>query len=162
MALDFDAPLEEFEECHGQELDRRPFYVTKNNRRVLWCRLRLGSEEILLGSMHTDSFDLDNNLKQTRQILDYCAGKPTILAGDFNADPDTASIHAISNSKAFVGNFTPDKTFPADDPTQTLDYIFAPSQWRLVQHRVLIGNASDHRAVVSTFERPEGKTIALE
>ncbi len=134
---------------------RQPFYVTKNNRRVLWCRLRLAEDEILLGAMHTDSFQIDNNLIQTRQILDYCAGRPTILAGDFNANPDESSIEAVRVSEEFAGEFNPPKTYPTKAPDQTLDYIFAPANWRLVEHRVLAGTASDHLAIVSTFERPE-------
>lgn len=134
---------------------RRPFFVTKNNRRVLWCRVELGGEEILLGAIHTDSFDIENNQKQTEQILAYCKDQPTILAGDFNANPDETPIKTIRDSGQFGGEFAPERTFPANSPDQTLDYIFAPASWRLIAHRVLDGDASDHRAVVSVFELPE-------
>lgn len=134
---------------------RQPFYVTKNNRRVLWCRLKLGDEELLLGSIHTDSFNIDNNHRQTQQILEFSKRHPTIIAGDFNANPDESSIVAVRNSNRFVGEFAPPKTFSTDQPEQTLDYIFAPAAWRLIDHRVLPGNASDHFAVVSVFERAD-------
>jgi endonuclease/exonuclease/phosphatase family metal-dependent hydrolase len=149
-------------ESNPSLVGRQPFYVIKNNRRVLWCRISFTEEEILLGAIHTDSFNIDNNLRQTRQILNYCADRPTILAGDFNANPDEPSIKVISASEAFAGNFNPPKTFPSNDPDQTLDYIFAPAHWRLVDYRVLAGTESDHLAVVSTFVRPEKKAIAAE
>ena len=39
--------------------------------------------------------------------LDEVAFKRTILAGDFNANPDEPSIKAIAASEAFAGNFNP-------------------------------------------------------
>ena len=36
---------------------RKPFYVTTNNRRVLWCRLKIGDMPVLLASVHNDSYN---------------------------------------------------------------------------------------------------------
>ena len=130
---------------------RRPFFVTKNNRRVLFCRTQIAGRDTLLGSIHTDSFDLENNLAQTKQILEFCADEPAILAGDFNCRPHEPSIPHIVASGRFVGATEDIHTFPADQPERRLDYIFAPAGWELVEERVLAGTASDHRAVVATF-----------
>src|SRR5262249_10900156 len=110
---------------------RKPFFVTKNNRRVLWCAAQIGSQRILLASIHTDSFKRDNNLRQTQQILDYAGDVPAILAGDFNALPDWPSIELVRDSGRFRGNSDGPQTFPSDHPQRRLDYIFAPADWEL-------------------------------
>jgi endonuclease/exonuclease/phosphatase family metal-dependent hydrolase len=133
---------------------RRAFYYTFNNRRVLWCRAAFEGTDVLLGAIHTDSFDLENNLAQTEQILAYAASQPTILAGDFNARPTDPSLAAVRDSHRFAGAIDGPLTFPADTPDRRIDYIFAPKTWTLLDSRVLPGLASDHRAVVSTFRVP--------
>ena len=130
---------------------RQPFYITFNNRRVLFCRVKVAGREVLLGSIHTDSFNLDNNLAQTKQILEFCENEPAILAGDFNCNPDEPSIPLVMETGRFAGSTEDVLTFPADQPDQTLDYIFAPSEWEQTKHRVLESEASDHCPVVATF-----------
>jgi endonuclease/exonuclease/phosphatase family metal-dependent hydrolase len=130
---------------------RQPFYVTKNNRRVLFCRTKIAGRDVLLGSIHTDSFNLESNLAQTKQILEFCGSEPAILAGDFNCRPDEPSIPYLVASGQFVGSIENILTFPAHQPDRRLDYIFAPASWELVEERILPGTASDHRAVVATF-----------
>lgn len=132
---------------------RKPFWKTHNNRRVLWAAVTLGSERILLASLHTDSFNLPNNAKQMQQILEYAGEQPAILAGDFNARPDTETLQLVKKSEKFTGAIEGDLTFPANKPDRRIDYIFAPKQWTLIDHRVLPDVISDHCAVVSTFTR---------
>ncbi len=134
---------------------RKPFYLTKNNRRILWGELEINGENILLGSVHTDSFNLTNNLTQTQQILDYIGEKPAIIAGDFNANPAERPIRIIQESGQFSGAIEGPLTFPALAPEQRIDFIFAPNAWELVTHRVPKSDASDHFPVVSTFRLPE-------
>lgn len=135
---------------------RKPFYVTTNNRRMLWCTLQIGSQQILLASVHTDSFNPTNNLVQTQQMLDYAGERAALLAGDFNACPLEPSIQLIRNSGRFTGVFEGPLTFPAKAPEQTIDFIFAPANWEILDHRVIQSNASDHLPVVSTFRVPGG------
>jgi endonuclease/exonuclease/phosphatase family metal-dependent hydrolase len=130
---------------------RQPFYVAKNNRRVLWCQTRLAGRPLLLASIHNDSFDLANNRKQMQQILDYAGTRDAILAGDFNAEPGDASIQLIRDSKRFAGVFDGKPTFPSDQPSRQIDFIFVPAGWELLDWRVLDTQASDHRPVVSVF-----------
>jgi endonuclease/exonuclease/phosphatase (EEP) superfamily protein YafD len=125
--------------------------VTRNNRRVLFCRAAIGGTSILLGAMHTDSFDLTNNRRQTEQILAFEPATPMLLAGDFNAPPDSASLAAVVGSGRFVGALHGPATFPAEDPRLRIDYVFGPSTWKLLDSRVLDDTTSDHRAVVATF-----------
>jgi endonuclease/exonuclease/phosphatase family metal-dependent hydrolase len=130
---------------------RRPFYAVKNNRRVLWCAAQIADRRVLLASVHTDSFHRDNNLRQTRQILEFAGQQEAVLAGDFNALPDWESIKLIRDSGRFSGAFDGELTFPSDHPNRRLDYIFAPATWELVEQHVVDDKVSDHRAVVSTF-----------
>lgn len=130
---------------------RRPFYATKNNRRVLWCAAQIAGERVLLAAIHTDSFKPANNLKQTEQILEFVGERPAILAGDFNARPDEPSIELVRRSGKFSGNFEGPKTYPSDKPDQRIDYIFAPAGWKLLDERVIDDEVSDHRPVVATF-----------
>lgn len=131
---------------------RRAFWITHNNRRFLLCSTRIGEAEVLLGSVHTDSFDLANNLRQTHQILGLLDGRPAVLAGDFNATPGDASLAAIRESGAFSGAVEGPATFPARAPDARIDYVFAPRTWTLLEHRVLDDQTSDHRPVLATFE----------
>ncbi len=131
---------------------RKPFYMTRNNRRILFCRAVVAGELVLLGAMHTDSFDLVNNLRQTQQVLAFENHAPMLLAGDFNAEPDSASLAAVVGSGRFVGALHGPATYPAESPRRRIDYVFGPVGWKLIDSRVLDEKTSDHRPVVATFE----------
>ena len=133
---------------------RQPFWVTKNNRRVLWCSTEIGGEAGLLGSIHADSFSPKNNLAQTQQILDRIGTRPAVIAGDFNANPGEPSIEALRASGRFSGSLDGPKSFPADKPVQTIDFVLAPQSWKLIENRALQSPLSDHLAIVSVFEVP--------
>ncbi|MGQ0633031.1 MAG: endonuclease/exonuclease/phosphatase family protein [Planctomycetaceae bacterium] len=130
---------------------RRPFYVAKNNRRVLWSATRIAGQRVLLTSIHNDSFNRDNNARQMQQILEYAGEQPTLMAGDFNALPDWPAIQAVRESGRFCGVFEGPLTFPSDAPSRQLDYIFAPASWELLDHRVIESAVSDHLPVVAQF-----------
>ncbi len=133
---------------------RRPFYVTRNNRRVLFCRLNLETGPILLGAMHTDSFNLENNQRQTSQILGIVNERPAILAGDFNAEPHNPSIRILEQSGLFAGIFDGQPTFPSNDPIRRIDYVLAPRSWIHLETSIMESSVSDHLPVVSKFRLP--------
>jgi endonuclease/exonuclease/phosphatase family metal-dependent hydrolase len=130
---------------------RKPFWVTKNNRRVLWASVDLAGKPLLLASIHNDSFDLNNNLKQVQQILDFLGDRPAILAGDFNARPADSSMEWLRLGGRFSGAFEGRDTFPSDKPDRRIDFILAPAGWELVEERVIAEEVSDHRPVVAVF-----------
>lgn len=132
---------------------RKPFYETRNSRRLLWCELRFENENILLGSVHNDSFNQKNNLAQTRQMLNYINGQPTVIAGDFNVRPDTESIRIIKESNLFTGSINGPETFPSHKPDRKIDYIFAPKGWKKIKHYVIESEVSDHLPIVTVFGR---------
>jgi endonuclease/exonuclease/phosphatase family metal-dependent hydrolase len=135
---------------------RQPFYITKNNRRALWATGTFGGERVLLASLHNDSFDARNNLRQMQQILDYAVDQPLLLAGDFNAEPGSPSTRRVQESGRFSGAFEGPETFPSGRPDRRIDFILAPESWQLIEDHVPVSEASDHRPVVATFRVPSG------
>ena len=136
----------------------KPFYMTTNSRRVLLSLLKLDNQlkvdnkQILLAAVHNDSFSLDNNLLQTKQILDYTDKKEAIIAGDFNANPHEPSIQLIQNTGRFTGEFDGAMTFPSNKPNQKIDFIFVPLDWKLISFYTIQTNLSDHLPIVSIFK----------
>lgn len=131
---------------------RKPFYVTKNNRRTLICSTEIGGADVLLAAMHTDSFDLDRNAAQAEMIIEALSLQPAICAGDFNAMPETRSIGLFKESGRFTGEWNGPFTFPSDGPNRTIDYVLGPVGWKLVEHKVITNLVSDHCAVLSVFD----------
>lgn len=123
-----------------------------NQRRLLWCDVQINGQWIPAGSVRNDSFFGENNLRQTELILDHLRGRPAILAGDFNARPEDASMLKIKSTGWFSGEFNGSPTYPAGNPTICIDFVLAPAAWKLTEHRVPEAQVSDHRAVVSVFE----------
>lgn len=133
-----------------------PFYFPVNNRRLLWAEVQVNGQWLTVGALRNDSFDLDNNLVQSKQILQHLGSRPALLGGDFNAPEGSASMKLYESSGRFSGAFAGDNSFPADKPTDRIDYILAPKNWRLVKDRVIQSQASDHLPVLATFELPQG------
>lgn len=129
---------------------RRPFWVTRNNRRALWMQAEIAGEPLLLAAMHNDSFDRDNNLRQTELLLDFLGNRQGIMAGDFNAEPDWASMQTLQEH-GFAGEFDSPPTYPAEAPERPIDFILAPPGWQLIKHQVIQDQASDHCAVFAKF-----------
>ncbi len=134
---------------------RKPFYVTRNSRRALACSADTPYGELMVWSVHNDSFNLSNNLVQVRQLLDHTLSRDAFMAGDFNAEPDDASICAMRDCGRFAGVFRGPKTFPVDAPCRTIDYVFAPDSWVIREHRVITNAVSDHCAVLTAFSPKE-------
>jgi endonuclease/exonuclease/phosphatase family metal-dependent hydrolase len=133
---------------------RRPFYVARNNRRALFGTIQVGNRTVLLGALHNDSRAKQTNTDQMRQILAFTAGRETLLAGDFNAWPDHASMALVRDSQRFTAVRSDQLTFPSNRPNRTIDFIVAPVGWELLEYRVLDTQASDHRPVFARFRCP--------
>jgi endonuclease/exonuclease/phosphatase family metal-dependent hydrolase len=136
---------------------RKPFYVIKNNRRALWCRMQVGGRPVLLGALHNDSFNLANNAAQVRQELAFVGDRDAIAAGDFNAWPGTPPIRLWRESGKFSRAFDGPATFPAGCPIRTIDFILGPPHWEVVEHRVIDTDASDHLPVLTVFRVPDAR-----
>lgn len=123
-------------------------------RRALWCEVELSPGEwIAVASLRNDSFDLDNNLAQTREILARCGQAPALLAGDFNAQPNDASIALLGADGRWQGTDAWAATYPSRAPARQIDYVLAPADWTRIERRVLDSTVSDHLAVFTRFAR---------
>lgn len=85
------------------------------------------------------------------------AHKPFILAGDLNAQPDDAFMKQLKSRFKLLSN-AKQPTYPADKPTETLDYIalYRPSAPVHRVERAFVPQAaveSDHRPVVADLRR---------
>ncbi|MAG56865.1 MAG: hypothetical protein CMJ83_11280 [Planctomycetes bacterium] len=129
----------------------KPFWNPTNNRRILWCTVTINGEKVAVASLRNDSFDLVNNAVQAREIVESLPDGPVIIAGDFNADPDTESMQTYRETRRLIGAFDGPGTFPAHDPKRRIDYVLGPRAWTLVEDSVLDDLVSDHRAVLAVF-----------
>lgn len=79
---------------------------------------------------------------------------PTVLAGDFNATPDSKTIAILEEFWTIAGADNPAPTFPSREPTIKIDYVmFAPAdRWQVQNTRVIQDEvASDHCAYLATL-----------
>lgn len=130
---------------------RRPFFVTRNNRRALVAETEVGGAPLRLYSLHNDSFVPTNNLAQVRFLLAHAQGGASVFAGDFNAAPGSESIECLRRSGRFAGEWSGPPTLPNVAPDRAIDFVLAPAGWELRGHRVLTNDLSDHCAVVARF-----------
>ncbi|QTA82068.1 Endonuclease/exonuclease/phosphatase [Desulfonema limicola] len=130
---------------------RKPFYITTNNRRVLWCSLNIRGQDILAASVHNDSYNRANNLTQTKQLIDFKGNRAAVMAGDFNANPGEPSIEFIRNTGELKASFDGPPTFPSSRAKQKIDFIFVPQEWELISHKVIRTKLSDHYPILSVF-----------
>ena len=79
--------------------------------------------------------------------------KPFILAGDWNDIPDSELIKAMA--QVFTIHSSDEATYPADEPTECIDYIASfnhqPAE-ALESHVVNEPAASDHRPIVARLQ----------
>jgi len=104
---------------------------------------------------HTE--DKTNRIMQVDKIIEsFSRNKyPTILAGDFNAQPGSATIKKIT--KYWTPSFgeNPEPTFPSNNPQKKIDYVFysPKNQWQVLNTKVIRDSvASDHCAYLVELE----------
>ncbi len=89
------------------------------------------------------------SLPVLRQVAERRA-VPFVLAGDFNSTPDSALIQDLATAWQNTASLTGPATYPADAPSQRIDYVFAgpAGRWRRRSTAVVAeAVASDHRPV---------------
>ncbi|TMV46064.1 endonuclease [Paenibacillus mesophilus] len=97
----------------------------------------------------------DQRLVQAKEALAIIRRRegPLVLAGDFNAAPDSPELHLLLDggmADCFAG--LPDVlTFPSDAPTDRIDYILHSGRLVKLQAAVLESTTSDHRPILAGF-----------
>lgn len=117
-------------------------------------------EKIKFANTHLDFSNKENNLHQVQTIAEILKDEqlPIIMAGDFNAVPESPSIQHLD--KKFTRSCEQDCPFtsPQQYPKRTIDYIMASkgSGFEVETHRVIEEvYASDHRPVLAVYRFSE-------
>lgn len=139
-----------------EELFLLPHVTEGSEQRVLaLIKVQLPSgKEVQFGSVHLDyRRDPKDRLNQLEEIVRVTSTEelPVILAGDFNAQPDSKSMEMVyQHFKPTCSECGP--TFPADNPDKTIDYVVYKDNngvFELLENRVVEEpRASDHRPVL--------------
>lgn len=107
---------------------------------------------------HLDHLKLDaNKLMQAKEINRVFSENkyPTILAGDFNAEPNSNTMNILESFwTASYDKSNLESTFSSENPTKKIDYVlFYPKhRWRVLERESICNTtASDHCAFLVTL-----------
>ncbi len=135
-----------------------PFTGGNEPRVALEAALQLPSgQTIAFVATHLDNVSSGDRTAQARVLNREFGGVglPRLLAGDFNATPESECIAILK--EAWTPTDAPDAppTFPSNKPEVKIDYVFfAPRESWVVKETRVIENrvASDHFALFATME----------
>jgi len=130
-------------------------------RGVMWARIDVGGgDELLFIATHYHHISRDTEIRQLQspeivRVWDKCPR--VVFVGDLNATPDAqeiAQLRAAGLRDVFaeIGKGE-GLTWPADQPTQRLDYIWVSPDLRVSDVMILPSTASDHLGVVTTVSK---------
>lgn len=149
-------------------LSKYSFLTTQNHalfheadtepRAALETNMVLGSGDTIrfVGTHLDHTKDEINRINQAKQLVQLFSQdeRPTILAGDLNATPDSEPMHILY--EMFSKSFSIDApTSPAQAPRNKIDYVlFRPAnRWKVLDTKVLDEKvASDHCPVLVVLE----------
>jgi endonuclease/exonuclease/phosphatase family metal-dependent hydrolase len=135
-------------------------------RGLLHARIRVPDGDLHLVGTHLDYHGRpDFRHPQLLELMAYVAREiprdaPVVLGGDFNAEPGSAEIQALTlpfmDAWTACGSGAGD-TFPADRPDRRIDYVFLRGA-RCGAATVVDTQVSDHRPVVVDLHLPARAT----
>lgn len=109
---------------------------------------------ITFASTHLDTPGTEERQAQVARLNEVLLPSPwpVIVAGDFNAAPESVEISEGMRAWQMFGDHRP--TSPAHAPRATIDYIFAypEARWRLLEARTIPSALSDHLPVGAVVE----------
>lgn len=132
-------------------------------RSVAMIKVKKDDKEFYFASTHLDHLQIeDNRILQANQLKQIVAdlNKPLILAGDFNAKPDSQTMTIVKGYMTLGCRQQCPFTYPSGGgsygtPANTIDYImyspvdkFAINSYNAIPYLT----ASDHAPVVATIE----------
>ena len=128
--------------------------------------------EITFVATHLNYRDEAERLREAEElhrVLKDVEKKPTILAGDLNAKPDSKTIRRFvpvwkdAAAEGGGGDADAAMTFPAQKPVRRIDFVLLrpPSAWNVLETKVVAEPvASDHRPVLAVVELNAGAAPA--
>jgi endonuclease/exonuclease/phosphatase family metal-dependent hydrolase len=130
-------------------------------RAVLMVKVRTPRRsELWFGSTHFDhTREETERLGQAARIREMFASRnePVILAGDFNAVPESRVMKLLLEDWLDASALEPQPTVPANKPRSRIDYVLVRPKngWKTIETRVLEeAVASDHRPLFVVVEWP--------
>ena len=117
--------------------------------------LRADFRDYVVCCTHLSLTDADRwtSLRKIQEAVSDVKDKPVFVLGDLNEDSTPAFTKRLDKDFRILSD-TVSKTFPADAPTETLDYVLQGRQFRKVKVQVrgvaVEPVASDHRPIFLT------------
>ena len=125
-------------------------------RSYIWVLAKYGGRDIEVFVTHLSHLPHPNEIRQdqVRELVERLkeTKRPWILMGDMNAHAEHPEIKAYAEVAHPVfrkdERLFAEKTYPSENPTQRLDYIFFSSEFDLVSQTVLeTKGTTDHRSI---------------
>ncbi len=139
-------------------------------KRTLLCEVEFYRRAVVLMSVHLHEHDAAARMSSALDIARAAEQHdlPVIAGGDLNAgasgqwpySPGATALNSLLRSGVLkpdsaFGQSAPQMTWPADAPHMRLDWILAPSDWKVISSTVLNVQLSDHRPVIVELEAPD-------
>ncbi|MEV0610926.1 endonuclease/exonuclease/phosphatase family protein [Polymorphospora rubra] len=121
--------------------------------------LDTGIGELVVVSTHLQPPPDDGPVVQAGEVVrfatGYAAGRPLVLAGDFNTEPGDPAFQAFTDAGLVdaLAAARPLPTAPADAPDEQIDHIFVSADLTATDAAAPPSTASDHLAVAVTVDR---------
>lgn len=113
--------------------------------------------KLIFAATHFDHQYEENRVQQVdavNELLRQKSKPPVVLAGDFNFEPDSKEYQVMQNywiDTALEKDTDSNFTYPTNDPTRRIDYVFVSpiERWEVLSHEVPNLPYSDHLPVVT-------------
>lgn len=143
---------------HNHLLEKLELDVESEQRGLLEATIEIRGKRISFFNTHLSLKEeqLEHNVKELLEIIRLKEG-PTILTGDFNANPDNP--HMIKIEEELNNIFGTTAMHPATykkrgEHGKKIDFIFCSEQWRVVHAITIETEASDHRPIFAVLQLP--------
>ncbi len=145
-----------FEETRNNPLPHSPRNEPRAALEVV-VKLPSGDEIVFIGTHLDHTRDQTDRIAQAKRLnrLFKRNKKPTILAGDLNATPESEPMRILLRFWTDASSGNPLPTFPSSSPKRRIDYVlFRPAKrWRVIETRVIEEKvASDHCPLLVVLE----------
>lgn len=133
---------------------------TGEKRGLLRSVILVGGQKINFYTTHL-GLNEQQRVQQVEYILDVVSQNPgpTIIAGDFNEEPDGQGVSLLLKESTLINCLPPQggliPTFPSNSPKKHIDFIFASPNFKVMSAKAINTQASDHLPyLVELFRNP--------
>lgn len=103
--------------------------------------------------VHAETRDQDVRIGSVEALIE-AAGERSVLTGDFNsvrAGDGSTAVDLVLGDGRWKESAAEGATFPTEDPTRRIDWIFVPQNWEELESEVIVSDLSDHAMVVGEW-----------